>query len=569
MFETTDKKPQINNQLLNNSLNPWREAGSRLIPQNREIFNDLLSQVKYLATSGQDDAAAVYGQIAANYAQLNHCGFFTSPELENLLLTIGKKNRSANYSQRNSLVKETPQKILHVSTNIANIGGISRLMWRWIKQDQERSHSVALTRQVAENIPQDIKDAVSESQGQIYLLNEQMGGIITRAKRLRECAADADLVVLHTWEHDVVPSIAFADREQCPPIIYVNNGDHWFWVGVSICDILANLRESGQVLSRQRRGIESQRNLVLPTILEPISRKLSRREAKEQLGLDPDRILLLSIARSVKYKTVGDVNFASAHVPLLNKYQNAVLIVIGAGDSGEDWSEAIALTQGRIRVLGETKDTATFYQAADIYVDSFPFVSITSLLEAGSYGVPLVSRYPYDSDDCGVLGSDMPGLVGNLIRVRSLEEYTQVLAKLAEDQEYRLSLGEATKNQIAAHHWGENWQRILEDIYHQAMNVPRQTTIPHGLTEMSLGEPDIFLPSVNHTEIYTVIHWHLSLMPLVQRWRLWLSLVKQYGYQNNPPNYLLSEKLRSHYYSWRSIILSRFRSCLKGGVYDS
>jgi cell division FtsZ-interacting protein ZapD len=163
----------------------------------------------------------------------------------------------------------------------------------------------------------------------------------------------------------------------------------------------------------------------------------------------------------------------------------------------------------------------------------------------------------------------MPGLAGNLIRVQNLAEYTQVLAQLVENQEYRLSLGEATKNQIAAHHWGENWQRILEDVYHQAINVPRQTTIPYGLTEMSLGEPDIFLPSVNHTEIYTVIHWHLSLMPLVQRWRLWLSLVKQYGYQNNPPNYLLSEKLRSHYYSWRSIILSRFRSWLKGGVYDS
>jgi glycosyltransferase involved in cell wall biosynthesis len=569
MLETTDKKTQMKKQQFNNSLILWQEAGSTLIPQNHQIFNNLLSQAKKLANNDQYDAAAVYGQIAANHAQLNHCGFFTSPDLENLLVTIGKKTISSDYSPRKTLAEATPKKILHVSTNIGSIGGISRLMWRWIKQDQERSHSVALTRQVAENLPQGLKDAILASQGQIYLLNEQVGGIITRAKRLRECAADADIVVLHTWEHDVIPTIAFAEREQFPPVIYVNNGDHWFWVGTSICDILANLRESGQVLSHQRRGIESQRNLVLPTILEPISRKISRLEAKQQLGLDPDSILLLSIARSVKYKTVGNVNFAQAHLPLLNKHQNAILMVIGAGNSEEDWSEAIALTQGRIRVLGETKDTATFYQAADIYVDSFPFVSITSLLEAGSYGVPLVSRYPYESDDCGVLGSDMPGLVGNLIRVRSLEEYTQVLAKLAEDREYRLSLGEATKNQIAAHHWGENWQRILEDVYHQAMNVPRQTIIPDGVTEMSLGEPDVFLPSVNHTEIYTVIHWHLSLMPLVQRWRLWLSLVKQYGYQNNPPNYLLSEKLRSHYYSWRSIIFSRFRSWLKGGAYDS
>jgi hypothetical protein len=266
---------------------------------------------------------------------------------------------------------------------------------------------------------------------------------------------------------------------------------------------------------------------------------------------------------------VGDVNFAEAHVSLLNKYQNAILIVIGAGDSGEDWSEAIALTEGRIKVLGETKDTATFYQAADIYVDSFPFVSITSLLEAGSYGVPLVSRYPYQSDDCGVLGSDMPGLADNLIRVNNLKEYTQVLVELVENEEYRLSLGEASRDKIAANHWGENWQRLLEDIYSQAMTVPQQTIIPQGIAEMSLGEPDVFLPSVNRTEICTVVHWHLPLMPFVQRWRLWLSLVKKYGYQNNPPNYLLSEKLRSFYYSWRSLILSRFRSWFGGGGYDA
>jgi glycosyltransferase involved in cell wall biosynthesis len=553
-------KNHMSIQITENILNLWREEGRNFIPQNFAMFNSLLTEAKNLVQQGQYDAAAVYGQIAANYAQLNHCGFFTNPELENLLLIIGKTAIQANHSQKKKLVSTKPTKILHVSTNISSIGGISRLMGRWIKQDQERSHSVALTRQVAENIPQNLKDAVSESQGQIYLLNEQIGGIITRAKRLREYAADADLVVLHTWEHDVVPTIAFAEREQSPPIIYVNNGDHWFWVGASICDILVNLRESGQVLSRQRRGIESQRNLVLPTILEPISRKLSRLEAKQQLGLDPNSILLLSIARSVKYKTVGEVNFAEAHLSLLKKYPNAILIVIGAGDSEEDWSEAIALTQGRIRVLGETKDTATFYQAADIYVDSFPFVSITSLLEAGSYGVPLVSRYPYDSDNCGVLGSDMPGLADNLIRVRDIEEYTQVLAELFEDETFRLSLGETTRSKIAANHWGENWQQILESVYHQAVTVTRQTIIPDGVTEMSLGEPDVFLPSVNHTEIYTVIHWHLSLMPLRQRLILWLSLVKQYGYQQNPLNSLLPQKLRSHYYSWRSIILSRFRS---------
>ena len=551
-----------------NTLNVWKEEGKSLIAQNFSMFDSLLFKAKDLVKHGQYDAAAVYGQMAANYAQINHCGFFVNGELEKLLLTIGKKAIPNNYHKRNISDLKSPNKILHVSTNIGSIGGISRLMGRWLEQDAERSHSVALTRQVAENVPQNIKDAVLNSKGKIYLLNEQVGGIITRAKRLRECAADADLVVLHTWEHDVIPTIAFANREQSPPIIHVNNGDHWFWVGASICDVLANLRESGRVLSQQRRGIESQRNLVLPTILEPISREISRAEAKRQLGLEPNSILLLSIARSVKYKTVGDINFAQAHLPLLDRYKNAILIVIGAGNSNEDWSDAIAQSQGRIRVLGETKDTATFYQAADIYVDSFPFVSITSLLEAGSYGVPLVSRYPYDSDKCGVLGSDMPGLADNLIRAKNIEEYTQALAKLVEDEKFRLSLGEATRSKIAANHWGESWQCLLERVYDRAMTVTKQTETPDEVAEMSLGEPDVFLPSVNHTEIYTVIHWHLSLMPLKQRWSLWFSLVRKYGYQKNPLNFLLSEKAKFYYYSWRSFI-SRFPSRLKGGVYDS
>jgi glycosyltransferase involved in cell wall biosynthesis len=547
MIKTADEISQINDPLI-----LWREEGSRLISQNNEMFSNLIVKANDLVKRGQYEAAAVYGQIAANHAQLNHCGFFTSPELESLLLNIGKKAISSDNYGQHSPKETTPHKILHVSTNISGIGGISRLMWRWLKQDKERSHSVALTRQVAENLPQDIKDAVSESQGKIYLLNEQTGGIIIRAKRLRECAAEADLIVLHTWEHDVIPVIAFADREQSPPIIYVNNGDHWFWVGASICDILANLRESGRDLSQQRRGIESQRNVVLPTILEPITRKISRQEAKQKLNLDSESIVLLSIARSVKYKTVGDLNFAEAHLSILDRYPNAILIVIGAASSSEDWSDAIAKSQGRIKVLGETKDTAIFYQAADIYVDSFPFVSITSLLEAGSYGVPLVSRYPYNSPECGVLGSDMPGLSGNLIRVTNLEEYTEVLAKLIANEEDRLSLGEATKNKIAAYHWGENWQHNLNQIYHQAVTVSKITTIPDPSTDMSLGEPDVYLPSVNQTNFSTVAHWHLPLMPLKQRLLLWLSLVQQYGYRQNPLNSLLPEKMRSQYYSWRS-----------------
>lgn len=534
-------------------LKRWGEEGSLLIPQNYEVFCRLIAQAKDLLQHGKYDAAAVYAQIAANYAQLNHCGFFVSTELEELLLTIGRKTISPKlYPCKDKALPIEPQHILHVSTHVSPIGGISRLLWRWIQQDSGRSHSVALTRQAPNKVPQNLSDAVLKSQGKIYVLNDSTGGIISRAKRLRECAAAADIVVLHTWEYDVVPTIAFANKEQSPAIIYTNHGDHWFWVGTAISDAVANLRESGMLLSQQRRGIEAKRNLILPTILEPAYRQLSRSQAKQQLGIDEKSVMLLSIARSVKFKTVDGVSFADAHVELLKRYEQAILVVIGAGSSNEDWSVAIAQTQGRIRVLKETKDTAVYYQAADIYVDSFPFVSITSILEAGSYGVPAVSRYPYPSDLCSVLGSDMPGLAGNLIRVRDLLEYTTVLSGLVEDEEYRLSLGEATRSKIAATHWGSNWQGALNDIYAYVAALPRKTATLDSINEMSSGEPDIFLPSVNQTDIKTVMQWHMPLLPFPRRLRLWLSLGKKYGFRNNPLNILMSEGLRARYYLWRS-----------------
>ncbi|PSB15639.1 glycosyl transferase family 1 [Phormidesmis priestleyi ULC007] len=528
------------------------EEGHQLIQQNYKVFRTLLSQAKDLAQRGKYSAAAVYGQMAASYAQSNHCGLFVSHELEQLIIMIGRQATSPNlYPHNTSALPSNPKNILHVSSIAPECAGIPRLMRRWIQQDSLRSHSVVLTKHAPNEIPQILRDAVAQRQGRIYLLNEKPGGLLARAERLRECAASADVVVLHTWEHDIVPTIAFANKKQSPPIIYTNHGDHWFWIGANVSDVVANLRESGMGLSQERRGIEAKRNMLLPTILEPFHRALSRTEAKRQLGIDENSVLLLSIARAVKYKTSDGTTFADAHVSLLKQYKQAVLVVIGPG-SHEDWSAAIEQTQGRIQVLGETPDTAVFYQAADIYVDSFPFVSITSLLEAGSYSVPLVSRYAHTSAACGIFGADMPGLTGNLIRVSDLDGYEEVLSRLIENEAYRLSLGEMTRQKIEETHWGSNWQSSLENVYANAIALPRVVVPSDSTDKIFLGEPDIFLPLIHKTSLTQIIHWHMSLLPLMERLHLWLRLIKKNGLRNTPSNLLMPEWLRSRYYRLRS-----------------
>lgn len=548
--------------IASDTLSLWREEGSRLIPQNFEAFRSLVDRARDFVQKGQYHTAAVYAEIAALYATEKHCGLFVSPELEQILLTIGQKAISTDFTlDRNASFNQAPKNILHVSTAVMGVGGHSRMLWRWIGQDTERSHSLVLTRQGSNEIPQFLIDAVNNSHGKVSVLDRSIGNLVSWAKRLREIAASADLVVLHIWSYDVIPTIAFANREQSPPIIFVDYGDHCFWQGVSIGDVVANLRESGMRLSQERRGIASDRTVILPIILNPTQRVLSRAEAKRQLGFAEDSVVLLSIARSLKYRTIDGVSFADAHVPLLEKYDRAVLIVIGPVNT-EEWSAAIQRSQGRIRVFGQREDTAVFYQAADIYVDSFPFVSITSLLEAGSYGTPLVSRYPYSSASA-LLSADAPGLTDQLLLARNLPEYAAVLSRLVEDEELRRSLGEATKQTIIERHMGSNWQRCLEDVYFRATTVPRLTiTSTPTADRMFVGEPDVFLQKVFSTrdiEIEEIVQSRLRLMPLQQRFSSWVELVKQQGFGRL--NVLLPEWFYWHYYhrlqKWRALLKKR------------
>lgn len=130
-----------------NTLNLWREEGCRLIQQNNKAFRSFLSESKYLLDRGNYDAAAVYAQIAASHAHLNHSGFFVSPELEDILSIIGQKTiPTRSYTQKKtSQAKEKSRKILHVVTRFFLIGGSPRLMRRWIQQDHLNSHSIAFT----------------------------------------------------------------------------------------------------------------------------------------------------------------------------------------------------------------------------------------------------------------------------------------------------------------------------------------------------------------------------------------------------------------------------------------
>ncbi|WP_053080275.1 hypothetical protein [Methylobacterium variabile] len=494
------------------------------LARNLVDFRHLLARARRAAAEGRDERAAVLCEAAAAFAMANHCGLFSSPELERLVTTLGR--RLERPAAPHGPPRPEPTEVLHVCTEAGAVGGSTRMAWRWIAQDRGRRHSVALTRQDGAPLPAPLVAAVLASGGAIHRLDG--AGLLARARQLAALGREADVAVLHT-EQDAVPLLAFADPARSPPILFVDHGDHKFRLGLSAATAVASMRESGQRLARRRRDVDPARNPLLPTLLEEAPEVGPQIEARRALGLPAGARILLSIARGAKFGAPGGPNFAELHRPVLEADPEAILVVVGAGPR-PDWQDAVRRTGGRIVALDERPDTGLFYDAADIYVDSFPFVSITSLLEAGSRGLPLVSCFPH-APEAEIFGADMPGLTGCLRRAGNWPEYHAILGSLLADGAERRALGLRTRASIAAAHTGQGWQTALEHAYavaareHGPFRAPRPDDAP-AFDPVDLVVPQVCLQG--HAPEQAIAQ-QLRIYPLTARLRLWLALAGAAG----------------------------------------
>jgi len=501
--------------------------------------------------------AAAAAQIAARYGSYNHPGEFVSAQLEHVLRGIGRdglRSREPRVEGRRPL-RGAPPRVLHVLTAAKDIGGDSRFVWRWIERDSERRHSVALTEQLYFEVPEPLSAAVAARNGGVHVLDRGGANALQRAQALRDLATDVDIVFLHVYVEDIIPVIAFADRAALPPIVFVVQADHQFWIGVSVCDAFLHLRESGIALSERRRGIPRQRTALLSIPLEPPTRTLTRREAKKRLGLPEDAVLLLSIARAVKYTAIDGPSFPEAAERILARHPEALLMALGPQRAGS-WEAVELRTGGRLRALGQRSDTAIFYQAADIYLDSFPFSSNTSLLEAGGYGIPLVSYFPYSSDS-DVLGPGSPGLDGTLIRATDLVEYEESVSRLIESGKARLALGRKTRHCIRQLHSGEAWQSQVDRVYRAVAQMALDGAAVSAGVPRRPGETDHLLMRLyaGQAPLGRVIGWYGRHLPYHIRVRLlrkMMCLDRTFSFSMFLPGWL-NQRVASRLKGWRRL----------------
>jgi glycosyltransferase involved in cell wall biosynthesis len=472
-------------------LDLWRQKGPDLLAAHGAEYRALLAQVAPLVAEGRFHEATAAAQVAANHAVLWHHGRFACPELEDALARIGA-TALAHPGVRRAPKAGHPLSVLHVATEIYAIGGHSRMAEQWSREDGGNRHSLVLTRQHAA-IPESMADAIQAAGGTIVRLNRSPGSLLDWARQLQSEMAKADVVVLHVHSMDVLPFIACAGMDRHPPILLVNHTDHLFWVGARFADLVVCSRHSGHRLCIDRRGVPAERLALLPLCLGPDGWQADRAAARESLGLGRDDVMILTVARGAKFAPVGREAFPDPLVALLRRNPHVRLVAVGPG--GEvDWSKAEAAVPGRIQPIRATRETAPYVSAADIYLDSFPFVSITSLLEAGRSGLPIVTRSPF-GPECSVMGADTIGFDANIIRTESAPEMVATLQRLIDDPALRRRLGDAARAEIGSLNVGAGWASALEELYARALAVPA-TPLPCTPELGAITDLDRYLPFV-------------------------------------------------------------------------
>jgi hypothetical protein len=223
---------------------------------------------------------------------------------------------------------------------------------------------------------------------------------------------------------------------------------------------------------------------------------------------------------------------------------NVLLLGIGPGEEGP-WAKARRQSGGRIRALGKLIQVDSYYDAADVYLDSFPIASLTSSLEGGSRGVPVVSYWCHPPE-AEVLSSEDPALTEVMWRGRTIEEYRIFVRRLIEDPKLRAEVGSRTRDKIAACHANSGWLDYLEGLYR---NIPGD---PHGeptpivqrmITELDLQLARTYRVSGLSSGVERVISDHVGMFPLKTRIQFWMKELR-FG-ARALPTCLLSDGLKT------------------------
>src|SRR5207237_1190587 len=151
---------------------------------------------------------------AAWFGAVFHAGRFADGAIENVALQIGMElDASVACSGDVKLTiacKKRIRRVLHLTSDINGVGGHTRMLYHWIRNDRDSCHSLVVANQRDRPIPKWVSEAIRTSGGAFVVLPSELQ-LSEKAKWVRRITPQcADLVVLHHGANDVIPTVAYA-----------------------------------------------------------------------------------------------------------------------------------------------------------------------------------------------------------------------------------------------------------------------------------------------------------------------------------------------------------------------
>lgn len=466
------------------------ELAAAQVASNAAAFDRIVRVVSRRVAARRWDSAATWARIAAMFTWTNPHGLLRDVRLDRAMDAVA--DASLAPVGRPCRAPDAPRRVLHVLTEGHHVGGGHVPMaLRWVASDEASRHSVAFTRPGCESPI--LSAAIEQRGGKVIVLEHR--SLLHRARRLRHAAGQSDVVVCHTYPDDPVPAIAFGGNYDGPPVVMVNLADHVFWLGVGNVAVILNLRQIGADATVTTRGYPAENMMTVPTPLPGVARGLDRVTAKRRLGIDPSQVVLVTLARSIKYAAAPwHPGFVDVVAPVLMQRPEATLVAVGADPAEEGWMSLQRQLPNRVLVPGPQPDPAPYLDAADIYLDSFPFGSVTSMLEAATRDVPVLASRAYHG--LATLISSIGPLDDVVISAPDVHAYHAQLGRLLTDSGLRASTGARTGAAVRERHGEAAWRAHLADVYAQADSAqpvlvrPRAVGSPEELAaygELLLG----------------------------------------------------------------------------------
>jgi glycosyltransferase involved in cell wall biosynthesis len=293
---------------------------------------------------------------------------------------------------------------------------------------------------------------------------------------LRRETTRASVVAAHG--STTLPLCAMVRTTMRTPFVYRQISESMFWASTPMRRgrVRAALRLASAVVALwsgsaatlgDRLGVPARKLRVIPNGVPaerfpPVDRGRTD-PARIELGLDPDRPVVLSIGALVPEKGVDLAVRATAELA------DVQLLVVGDGPERatlESLAQDVAVE--RVTFLGSVADPRPCFEAADAIVlpsrggDSMPAV----LIEAGFMGVPAVAT-PVE----GIVEILDEGRAGELVPPDDVRALADALGRLVTDHDHATVLADAARAHCRAAYdidvVAARWEKVLDDVRRQ------------------------------------------------------------------------------------------------------